>query len=722
MFDYLFNVIEAKIKKDTNQNNVVLEGKKYINESSDFDNNLVFSENDIYLNWDKWITGKSHVLFVDGLSGSGKSTIAKKMANQYDASYVEIDVIAFKIVGEKAVNKNHNNFDYIRKQDPFLWHYMHVKHISPNFLIHLSVDDEFRHTDEEEEYKRQEIDKYIHWLCFEQKERVVIEGGHAGVTLTRNPELYKDFPIIFKGTSLAKSVLRRIIRAGKKGAFYTPLRWLNIIKVQYMEHMYPEVNDARRKMLTGREDDILYVKEGADFSGMVDFSVSDKETLHKKSNEKIKVPSGIVDFKDFCNRITSPEMSMKWFIKNKIKWTPNGGDNDHPFQWPDYLIKQKMGNCFDQTIFMHYYCRKKKLDHRMYLVTWLGDNNTGTGHAVPLYKKGKYVYIWIYLKPGVGQIGGPFRSFEEAKSVLDKYFLVAINRILKAPTTPYSSFLSQEDMDRFDEYYGDRKITQTEYITNDFGVNMRSSHLFKLKFKGFIFPNPVLPVYDVVTTVFELLKFSRYLVPSNVDESVEIYINNEGTILVKDKYGNWKPKSKSTYIDMDDNADEKEYLKKVEFIKLKDDKYSSDPQPVIYYGEDDYRARCEVLIIKGSKVLLDRGKDRAEMGYSLPGGGIDPKESIAKGAARECEEEAMIIPKHTQYMNIAWREEFPKPKLYNTGAISFVCVAEYGRNYKGKVDDEDKDEFADRAKWEEIEEANLSEPHMLAIKRYLNMK
>lgn len=195
--------------------------------------------------------------------------------------------------------------------------------------------------------------------------------------------------------------------------------------------------------------------------------------------------------------------------------------------------------------------------------------------------------------------------------------------------------------------------------------------------------------------------------------------NEEVSKMVKDKYGNWKVKSpNSTYIGMDDKADEKKYLARVEFVKLKDDKYSAKPQPVIWFGDDDYRARCEVLIIRDNCVLLDRGKHRANMMYSLPGGGIDPKEDIARGAARECEEEANVVPKHIQYMNIAWREEYPKPKIYNSGAISFVCVAEYGREYTGKVAKEDKDEFADRAQWEEIDKANLSEPHKLAINRY----
>ena len=670
-------------------------GDKMKLKKEDIKTPLVLSQDDIYANFDKWVSKESHVLFVIGLSGSGKSTLARKMAEEYNAYYVEIDVIAFCIVGQKTIDRGHNNFEYIKRKDILLYKYMKEKHIDPNFLTHLSIDPEtYRHTEKEEEFKRQEIDKYIHWLCFEQNERAVIAGGHAAVTITRHPDIYKDLPIIFKGTSLTKSVFRRIVRCAREGDIYSPLRWITVIRAQYLDKMLPEMNKARKSVLDGRDDivmvkedynnykmifkkstdgtynaityingkmyrpraeililneegeilirkskevnqygtkynlpgggfdnagetpedvaireateevriipkdvrfvNIMYVSEygdrvpewhkrilwpegivyvgavsyvcvgvygkkynayikkrdrqdyideyefypynsikdmlrqehiealesykinqvheGVTNFGTMDIDISDRNQ-HNYKAKKIKVPSGIKNFKEFCQKIPNPIVALAWFIKNKIKWTPNGGDNDHVFQWPDYLISQKMGNCFDQTIFMHYYCQKKHIDHKMFLITWIGDNGNGSGHAVPMYKKGEYVYVWLYLRPGVGQIGGPFRSWDEAQDTLNYYFSVAINRVFHTPTTPYSSFLSDDDLKKFDQYYNDRTITQTEYITMGLGSNMRSSHMFKLKYKGFMFPNPVLPVYDVVITAIQLLAFANHIIP-----------------------------------------------------------------------------------------------------------------------------------------------------------------------------------------------------------------
>lgn len=48
-------------------------------------------KNDIFHNIDMWENGESNILFVTGLSGSGKSTISKELSNTYNTEYVELD-------------------------------------------------------------------------------------------------------------------------------------------------------------------------------------------------------------------------------------------------------------------------------------------------------------------------------------------------------------------------------------------------------------------------------------------------------------------------------------------------------------------------------------------------------------------------------------------------------------------------------------------------------
>ena len=190
-----------------------------------------------------------------------------------------------------------------------------------------------------------------------------------------------------------------------------------------------------------------------------------------------------------------------------------------------------------------------------------------------------------------------------------------------------------------------------------------------------------------------------------------------------DKYGNRKLKGDSYYVGMDTNADEKKWKKKIIFKAFDKgvDQYShGKPQPTIIIDGKAYRARSEVIVMDGNKILVDKTKNRGGFGYTFPGGGIDPGESFIQNARRECEEEALIIPKRIHYVNIAWMMNYTSSIMHD-GAISFVCVAEKGSNFKGKVSTDDKDEFADNSIWIDYRRlVNLAPPHRVAIERFLN--
>jgi energy-coupling factor transporter ATP-binding protein EcfA2 len=49
-------------------------------------------DNNIHYNFSKWLSNKTKYLFIAGLSGSGKSTIARKLAKFYNAEYIELDL------------------------------------------------------------------------------------------------------------------------------------------------------------------------------------------------------------------------------------------------------------------------------------------------------------------------------------------------------------------------------------------------------------------------------------------------------------------------------------------------------------------------------------------------------------------------------------------------------------------------------------------------------
>ena len=221
-------------------------------------------------------------------------------------------------------------------------------------------------------------------------------------------------------------------------------------------------------------------------------------------------------------------------------------------------------------------------------------------------------------------------------------------------------------------------------------------------------------------------KYKEEIPEDNTNESCAVFsekskVDKDGWYT--DKYGNRKLKGDSYYVGMDTNADEEKWKKKIIFKAFDKgvDQYShGKPQPTIIIDGKAYRARSEVIVMDGNKILVDTTKNRGGLGYTFPGGGIDPGESFIQNARRECEEEALIIPKRIHYVNIAWMMNYTSSIMHD-GAISFVCVAEKGSNFKGKVSTNDKDELADNSIWIDYRRlVNLAPPHRIAIERFLN--
>lgn len=62
-----------------------------LNDYEPVEEGYVFSKDNLYINFEKFESGKSNICLITGLSGSGKSTLGKQLVNKYHAEYVELD-------------------------------------------------------------------------------------------------------------------------------------------------------------------------------------------------------------------------------------------------------------------------------------------------------------------------------------------------------------------------------------------------------------------------------------------------------------------------------------------------------------------------------------------------------------------------------------------------------------------------------------------------------
>ena len=209
---------------------------------------IIFSDDDIYINYDKWKSGECTSLLITGLSGGGKSTLAKKIAKRDNAYYIEIDIISFKIGIRKPQRAN---WKYIKENDKYLYKFLKEKNLPPTLML--------KYTDYQDIKKSKIINQYISWLCFERDDletnKVVIEGGDVAISLTSIKEL-SQLPIIIKGTSVLESLFRRIIKRtlinDGDDIWYVLKRIFNGTYYSQYSKMYPEVDNAR-KAVTDQE-------------------------------------------------------------------------------------------------------------------------------------------------------------------------------------------------------------------------------------------------------------------------------------------------------------------------------------------------------------------------------------------------------------------------------------------------------------------------------------
>ena len=151
--------------------------------------NLVFSDDDFTKNLDEWKQGSIKLLFITGLSGSGKSSLAKILQSKYKADYIGLDElykdIATKDMNSEIVdwyNKSHNvsisTLQWPKSEQKFYYE-----------LTKIAIE-------------------YINYKINKSK-RLIIEGIQIPRIQKAAPYLFKNSAVIIKSTSYAKSAAFR---------------------------------------------------------------------------------------------------------------------------------------------------------------------------------------------------------------------------------------------------------------------------------------------------------------------------------------------------------------------------------------------------------------------------------------------------------------------------------------------------------------------------------
>ena len=204
--EYNGDKVEKKMNKILEKGN-----SKAINEAvADLES---AESNDIYHNIDLWESGKSNLLWVTGLSGSGKSTIATDVVNTYGAEHVELD----NLQRAKMDNWDHTG-------SKLMDDYIESKGGLKNIFTYVNDLEEVEWKDivkNEADCPKQFNDFFLYIIDYAKKNpnrRFVVEGVQLAMCAKDSTiKIVSNYPVIIKMNGPLKTELRRELRTFKHG-------------------------------------------------------------------------------------------------------------------------------------------------------------------------------------------------------------------------------------------------------------------------------------------------------------------------------------------------------------------------------------------------------------------------------------------------------------------------------------------------------------------------
>ena len=156
----------------------------------------IFNETPIYLNYDRWLNGQSNLLYITGLSGSGKGYFAKKIASKFDNCIIfELDKFENYMW---YLDESNEEPPAVAKGDKIIFNYMKNRY-------NLSIDIFDNNVEKYQMMIGQLYEYLLDYIKEHPDTKFIMEGIHLYCDDAFNTINNKDSVILIR-TSMVKSM------------------------------------------------------------------------------------------------------------------------------------------------------------------------------------------------------------------------------------------------------------------------------------------------------------------------------------------------------------------------------------------------------------------------------------------------------------------------------------------------------------------------------------
>lgn len=269
---------------------------------------LFISEKDVEYRLDDFKNHKVPVLWITGLSGGGKTTTTKKLANEMSCECFSIDNVEQFV---KLFIKNN-----MKKMDEWI-------HWNPNFKIihdYLKKNPETGYQEDDDKWYKFEsniIELIV--KAHSNSNPIIIEGIQIPTIFRYKKSIFNNSAIIIKGTSITTSIMRRIKRDQKRGEFINNFEDIGFYMKEYY-NMYKGQNNFRDKAIKESSDSMKTITEISkiiekvkEYEEYIKEHIQNVRNSYNDRKAKIQLVLGLSegDMQELENRIKNHDTS-KW--------------------------------------------------------------------------------------------------------------------------------------------------------------------------------------------------------------------------------------------------------------------------------------------------------------------------------------------------------------------------------------------------------------------------